>query len=130
MNGILFLIFHFYSSDSFWSSYSTSYSFSGFLLKYFMSLLHHLSHDKKNVLIYGSGEMGIIVKRVIEGDPRSQYQLKGFIDDDRKMQGKKVDGYPVYSRKILTKEFIETEDIKVFIIAINNIAPVKEKRSY
>ena len=71
--------------------------------------------------------MGIVVKRVIEGDTKSQYRLKGFIDDNRKLQGKKVDGYPVYSQQVLTKEFIEKEEIKVFIISINNIAPAKKK---
>jgi FlaA1/EpsC-like NDP-sugar epimerase len=85
------------------------------------------SHDRKNVLIYGSGEMGILVKRLIEGDPKDMYRLIGFIDDDKKIQGKNVDGYPVYSRKILTKYFIENENVQVFIIAINNIASLKKK---
>jgi len=67
------------------------------------------------------------VKRLIEGDPKLQYKLKGFIDDDKKIQGKKVDGYPVFSRRVLKKSFIENEDIKVFIIAINRIAPAKKK---
>ena len=43
-----------------------------------MNLLPSSSHDRKNVLIYGSGEMGILVKRLIEGDPKNQYRLKGF----------------------------------------------------
>jgi FlaA1/EpsC-like NDP-sugar epimerase len=96
-------------------------------VKFFYEFATTLPHDRKNVLIYGSGDMGIVVKRVIEGDTKSQYQLKGFIDDDRKIQGKKVDGYPVYSRQILTKYFFEKEDIKAFIIAINKIAPAKKK---
>ncbi len=59
--------------------------------------------------------------------PKYLYRLKGFIDDDKKIQGKKVDGYQVFSRQVLTKEFIESADIKVFIIAINNIAPARKK---
>jgi FlaA1/EpsC-like NDP-sugar epimerase len=96
-------------------------------VKIFYEFASSSSKDRKNVLIYGSGEMGILVKRLIEGDPKNQYRLKGFIDDDKKIQGKKVDGYNVYSRQILTKEFIESEEVSVFIIAINNIAPVKKK---
>jgi len=84
-------------------------------------------HNRKNVLIYGSGETGIIVKRVIESDPRSSYQLKGFIDDNIKLQGKKVDGFPVYSKNVLTKEFVEAERISVFIFAIKDILPAKKK---
>jgi FlaA1/EpsC-like NDP-sugar epimerase len=79
------------------------------------------------VLIYGSGELGILVKGLIEGDPKNQYRLKGFIDDDKKIQGKKVDSYQVYSRQILTKKFIKNEDIEVFIIAISNLEPAKKK---
>ncbi len=67
------------------------------------------------------------MRRVIEADNRSQYRLKCYIDDDKKIQGKKVNGYPVYSRQILTREFIEKEEIKAFIIAINKIAPSKKK---
>jgi len=83
--------------------------------------------NKKNVLIYGAGNTGLIVRRVIQGDPRSSYQLKGFVDDDSKMQGKKVDGYPVYSLKVLNKDFIQSEGISVFIFAIKDIS-VEKKR--
>jgi FlaA1/EpsC-like NDP-sugar epimerase len=102
-----------------------------FVFRVFVKIFYEFAssnpRDRKNVLIYGSGEMGILVKRVIEGDPKGQYKLNGFIDDDRKKQGKNVDGYPVFPRNILTKEFIEKEEIKVFIIAINKIAPAKKK---
>lgn len=96
-------------------------------VKMFYEFATSLPHDRKNVLIYGSGDMGIVVKRVIEGDPKGQYQLKGFIDDDKKVQGKKLDGYPVYSRQILTRDFFEKEGIKSFIIAINRISQAKKK---
>ena len=102
-----------------------------FLFRVFVKIFYEFastsSNDRKNVLIYGSGEMGILVKRLIEGDPKDQYRLKGFIDDDKKIQGKKVDGYQVFSRHILTKDFIEREEIKVFIFAISNIAPSRKK---
>ncbi len=97
------------------------------LIKLFYEFASTSSHSGKNVLIYGSGEMGILVKRLIEGDPKSMFRLKGFIDDDKKIQGKKVDGYQVYSRQVLTKEYIDDAGITVFIIAINNIAPAKKK---
>ncbi len=63
----------------------------------------------------------------MQSDPRSGYQLKGFIDDNNKLQGKKVDGYPVYSNNILSKEFIETEGIATFIFAIKNISAERKK---
>ena len=97
------------------------------MVKMFYEFATAESHDRKNVLIYGSGEMGIVVKRLIEGETKSHYRIKGFIDDDRKIQGKRVDGYPVYSRQVLTKKFFDEEGIDTFIIAINKIAPSKKK---
>jgi FlaA1/EpsC-like NDP-sugar epimerase len=96
-------------------------------VKIFYEFASSSSRDRRNVLIYGSGETGILVKRLLEGDPKNKYRLKGFIDDDKKIQGKKVDGYPVFSRQVLTKDFIEDEDIQVFIIAINSLLPTKKK---
>jgi len=96
-------------------------------VKIFYEFASSTSHARKNALIYGSGEMGFLVKRLIESDPKGQYRLAGFIDDDKKLHGKKVDGYNVFSRQILTKSFIENEDIKVFIIAINSIPASRKK---
>ncbi len=96
-------------------------------IKFFYEFALTYSRDRKNVLIYGTGEMGIVVKRVLEGDTKSQYRLRGFIDDNKKLQGKKVDGFPVYSRQVLTKDFIDKEEIKVFIISINKLAAARKK---
>jgi FlaA1/EpsC-like NDP-sugar epimerase len=96
-------------------------------IKYFYEIATSVSGEKKNVVIYGSGDTGIVVRRVIEADSKGLYRVKCYVDDDKKIQGKKVNGYPVYSREILTKEFIEKEQIKAFIIAINKIAPAKKK---
>lgn len=96
-------------------------------IKMFYVFVSVPSSNKKSVLIYGSGETGIIVKRVLESDPRSSYQLKGFIDDNSKLQGKKLDGFPVYSIDILTKEFVESEGISVFIFAIKAISAQRKK---
>lgn len=96
-------------------------------VKLFYEMASASSHDRRNVIIYGSGDVGNLVRKVIEGDPKSKFKLKGFIDDNRKLQGKNIDGYPVYSREVLNREFIEDEQIKVLIIAIKNLAPLKKK---
>jgi len=106
---------------------TVSLTFFRVLIKMFYVFVSVPTSNKKNVLIYGAGNTGLIVRRVIQGDPRSSYQLKGFVDDDSKMQGKKVDGYPVYSLKVLNKDFIQSEGISVFIFAIKDIS-VEKKR--
>jgi hypothetical protein len=47
------------------------------------------------VLIYGTGEMVFIVKRVLLSDPRGVFNVQGFIDDSRHLQGKKINGIHV-----------------------------------
>jgi FlaA1/EpsC-like NDP-sugar epimerase len=96
-------------------------------VKIFYEFASHSAHYRKNVLIYGSGELGILVKRLLEGDQKGEYKIAGFIDDDKKLQGKMVEGYHVYAMNTITREFIESNDIKVFIIAIRFIAPSRKK---
>jgi FlaA1/EpsC-like NDP-sugar epimerase len=110
-----------------YASLTISLIFFRVFIKMFYVFVSVPNSTKKNALIYGSGETGIIVKRVIESDPKNIYQLKGFIDDNSKLQGKKVDGYPVFSKSVLTKKYIEAEDIKFFIFAIKDISAAKKK---
>ena len=102
-----------------------------FFLRVFIKMFYEFASvsrvEKRNTIIYGSGEMGMIVKKVISDDPRSGLRLKAFIDDDKKLQGKKIDGYPVLPRNILANGIIEKEGIKVFIFAINRIDPERKK---
>ena len=55
-----------------------------------------MDESTKRVLIYGAGEMGFIVKRVLLSDPRGGFSVPGFIDDNRHLQGKKINGIHVY----------------------------------
>ena len=80
----------------------------------------------KRVLIYGAGEMGFIVKRVILSDPRGGFSVYGFIDDNKYLQGKKINGIPVYSKHILCPEFIASHKIKTLILACHQLSPFKK----
>lgn len=77
----------------------------------------------KKVLIYGAGEMGFIVKRVLLSDPRSGFEVAAFIDDNRKLQGKKINGLSVYDSSVLNHKFLEKYEINTLIIAIKNLRP-------
>lgn len=82
--------------------------------------------EKKNVAVFGAGGMGIIIKRIIESDGKSNLSIKGFVDDSKSMWGKSVNGHPVWSPQVFNKELIERENIKTLIIAVNNL-PSKRK---
>lgn len=79
--------------------------------------------NRKNVLIYGAGSMGITVKGVIESDKSHNFKIVGFLDDNKKTQRKNIGGIQVYSPKCLTKKFIEKHNIKLLLFAINYIPP-------
>jgi FlaA1/EpsC-like NDP-sugar epimerase len=49
------------------------------------------SGSKKNVLIFGAGDMGVIVKRLINSDIQSSYQISGFLDFNRKITRQKTE---------------------------------------
>jgi FlaA1/EpsC-like NDP-sugar epimerase len=102
-------------------------TFFRIFIKMFYEFASASTKERKNVIIYGSGEMGITVKRMIQSDARSGFRIAALIDDNWKLQGKKVDGISVYSQAILTEEFIIKEDIRVFIFAINNLPPKRKK---
>ncbi len=83
---------------------------------------------RKRVLIYGAGELGFIVKRVIMSDPENGFSVSGFIDDDRNLYGKKINRIPVYSFNFLKKEFISRNNITSLIIAIKDIDIERKSR--
>jgi len=83
---------------------------------------------RKRVLIYGAGELGFIVKRVIMSDPENGFSVTGFIDDDRNLHGKKINRIPVYSFNSLKKEFISKNNINSLIIAIRDIDIERKSR--
>lgn len=80
----------------------------------------------KRVFIYGAGEMGFIVKRVILSDPRDGFIVAGFLDDNKQLQGKTINGVPVYNPKILLSDFSRKFNIDTLIIAIKKISPIRK----
>ena len=84
------------------------------------------SRSKKNVLIFGAGNMGVIVKRLINSDIQSSYQISGFLDFNRKLQGKKLNGIPVFNPDVLNSVFLIKHKIDTLILALENVLPKKK----
>jgi len=96
-------------------------------IKMFYEFASSTTRERKNVIIYGAGEMGVTVKRMIDGEARSGLRAAVMIDDNWRLQGKKVDGIQVYSQAILTEDFTLRNGIKVFIFAISHLPPKTKK---
>ena len=86
------------------------------------------SMNKKRVMIYGAGELGFVVQRVVLSDSRYGFQLSGFIDDAKQKQVKQITGIPVYGPSVLTTDFMSKNKIESLIIAIKALSV--DKKSY
>jgi FlaA1/EpsC-like NDP-sugar epimerase len=97
------------------------------LIKLTFEFISISAGEKKNVLIFGAGARAILVKKIIQTDSTSGYRTIGLIDDNKKLQGKELEGMRVYSTKILDSvEFLEKNSIKVLIIAVDDISPTRK----
>ncbi len=100
------------------------------LIKLFYEIASARPANKRNVIIFGAGSMGLIVKRVITDDASNEYNIVGFLDNNKKLQGKNLEGIPVFSPKKLKKEFLEKFNIETMIFAIRDIPPSEKSEIY
>ncbi|WP_233901695.1 polysaccharide biosynthesis protein, partial [Tenacibaculum piscium] len=77
------------------------------------------------VLIYGAGDSGLATYDALNRETKYSYKIIGFIDDNEKKAGKKINQVNIYNRKVINKEFIENKQIDEVIISIQNIKSEK-----
>lgn len=99
-------------------------------VKMFYEMVSFKPANRKNVVIYGAGAMGVVVNRVISTDKDNDYNIVAYLDEDKKLQRKNLEGIPVFSPSKLTSEFLEKHQVKTMIFAINDIAPPKKSDIY
>ena len=87
---------------------------------------HSAKSSTSRVIIYGAGEMGFIVKRVLLSDPRGGFSVMGFIDDNKQLQGKKINGIQVYGPEVFSSGFVIKHKIQTLILAIREIPSSKK----
>jgi FlaA1/EpsC-like NDP-sugar epimerase len=75
------------------------------------------NQKEERILIYGAGISGLITKRTIEKDARLMYKIVGFVDDNKKMDGTRLEGVSV-SHTSKLEHLIKEEAITTVIIAI------------
>jgi FlaA1/EpsC-like NDP-sugar epimerase len=80
-----------------------------------------------NVLIYGAGISGLMTKRTIEKDPRLNYKIIAFVDDNKRMDGTRLEGVPIVHSSKLQK-LITENDVSNLIVAIQK--PNEDNRKH
>jgi FlaA1/EpsC-like NDP-sugar epimerase len=91
------------------------------LIKYIFSFYTRGALKNSKVLIFGSGQTGIITKHVIDSSPSSR--VFGFIEDDPRKIGKVINGSKIYraSQQDL-EELIISLGIDELIITVKNLS--------
>lgn len=74
------------------------------------------------VLIYGAGYSGLLTKNVIQNDRGINFQVLGFIDDNKFKVEKTIEGIRVFSLDEALDKFVDTYEGLQVIMAIKNIS--------
>lgn len=98
---------------------------SRFIFKAFYEIVSTELKSITNVLIYGAGDSGLITYGTLNRDTKNKYEVVGFIDDDHKKIGKKLDRIKIYDGKRIDKDFVREKKIDEVIISIQNIKSEK-----
>ncbi len=93
--------------------------FSRLAIKLAYSQLIHIKHGSIAVMIYGAGDLGQTTMLAMERTTSPVYDMVGFIDIDRYLQGKRKSGMKIFSPKRAMTKVIPANKVKEIIIAIS-----------
>ncbi|WP_051215125.1 polysaccharide biosynthesis protein [Granulicoccus phenolivorans] len=79
--------------------------------------------DAEPVLIYGAGEVGAQVAKLITFDPESPYRVVGFLDDDVRLKFRRIGGKHVLGTGTHAARIAAQTGAKTVIVAIRDLAP-------
>ncbi len=71
-------------------------------------------------LIFGAGEAGLIAKRAIEKNAKSEFAIVGFVDDDTIKSKRRLENKPIYRGDELSK-VLQEKEISHLIISPQNL---------
>ena len=78
--------------------FSTALMMSSFRLfvKIVYAEIKTIDVERKNIVVYGAGESGLITKRTVDQDKDSRLKVICFLDDDPKKREKTLEGLKIY----------------------------------
>lgn len=75
----------------------------------------HKAHQREAVIIYGAGSKGVELSRLLA--QQDNYQAIAFLDDDRKLQKRSIDGLYVYAPSELPN-LLRDSNVKQVLVAV------------
>jgi len=84
----------------------------------------------KNLLIVGAGAAGEQVLREIRQNSRGEFQIVGFVDDDRHKRGRMIHGVPVVGQVDQIPEIVEDQEVHEILIAVPSASGAQMRRIF
>ena len=97
------------------------------MFKALYSEIVNSNKEKRNVIIFGAGESGLITKHTLDRDAGTKYKVLAFIDDDPQKYGKKMEGVGIYGINKL-EELLQEHDVAHLIISTQNLLPARKQQ--
>ena len=96
------------------------------LVKTIYQELKNPTRDKKQVIIYGAGEAGLITKRALDRDAETRFRVIAFIDDDPSKAGKTVEGIRIFQTDEMYQLFFANR-VENLILSVQNLSTEKKQ---
>lgn len=97
------------------------------LVKYFFLYIKNMNLDKRRVVIFGAGEIGVATKRTLDTDPSINMSVIAFVDDDPRKKGKAVDNVKIFHTDDL-KRIIELEKVDDLIFSTLRLSSERKNK--
>ncbi len=99
-----------------------------FVVYFYYFLINRGRIEKtKSVAIYGAGKAGVKLEEEFREGP---YKVGFFIDDDKAIQKRSIDGMPILSMKKLKKRIDKNDPFDLLVIAMPSAAKERTKEIY
>lgn len=127
---MIYMPFYYQSvSFAFMTSELMTYLFILNFMVYFYYFLINRSRvaKTKTVVIYGAGKAGVKIEEEFRDN---EYKVKYFVDDDKRMQKRSIDGVKIISKKKLKRKIGDEKMYELLIIAMPSAPQKRIKEIY
>lgn len=102
----------------------------GFRISY-RALVFWFNKEKntgEKIIIYGANENGAMMLRTINNTKNSSLKVVGFMDDDPQLEGKVLNGYPIFGNHWQLHKILKKQEVNCIFICEKSIKPENFKR--
>ena len=91
------------------------------LIKSVFAYYFQRKQQRTNVVIFGAGINGRVTKQIIEGDPSSNFNIIGFLEDDRAKSGKVHSGVRIFNARRDLARITKSYGVREIVLAITDL---------